>query len=99
MLPLPRALDPTLIRLGGWDGLRGHLAAQHAGFIAADNYGVAAILAHDLPGPVVGAEPRWALFALPQAPVGGQTGLLIRSQRRDGPPDPAPWPTITPPAP
>ena len=96
MLPLPRRLDPTLIRLGGWDGLARAVADQHAGFVAADNYGLASVLAHDLPGPVVGAEPRWSLFALPAAPIAGQTGLLIRSRRRTGMPDPAPWLTLSP---
>ncbi len=96
LLPLPRALDPTLIRLGGWDGLAAQIGARHAAFIAADNYGVAAILAHDLPGPVVGAGPRWALFDLPGAAIQGQAGLLIRSTRRAGPPDPAPWLSMAP---
>ncbi len=96
LLPLPRRLDPTLIRLGGWDALARQVGSQPAGFIAADNYGLAAILAHDLPGPVVGAEPRWALFALPTAAVAGRTGLLVRSHRRAGPPDPAPWLSLTP---
>jgi 4-amino-4-deoxy-L-arabinose transferase-like glycosyltransferase len=96
ILPLPRRLDPTLIRLGGWDGLARQVAAARPAFVAADNYGTAAILAHDLPGPVIGAGPRWSLFALPTAPIAGQTGLLIRSARRAGPPDPAPWAAIQP---
>ncbi len=54
------------------------------------------MLAHELPGPVVGAEPRWSLFALPAAPIAGQTGVLVRSRRRAGPPDPAPWSAVTP---
>ncbi len=95
-LPLPRSLDPTLIRLGGWDGLAHQVAAVNPAFIATDNYGLAAILAHDLPGPVIGTEPRWSLFSLPQAPVAGRSGVLIRSERRAGPPDPAPWAAITP---
>jgi hypothetical protein len=94
-LRLPRALDVTLIRLGGWDGLVQQVAAQNAGFVAADNYGLAAILAHGLHGPVVGAEPRWDLFALPRAAIAGQTGLLVRSARRAGAPDPMPWQSIT----
>ena len=96
VIPLPRRLDPTLIRLGGWDGLAQAVAAQHPGFIAADNYGVASLLAHDLPGPVVGAEPRWADFTLPMAGIAGQDGLLVRSRRRAGAPDPGPWRTLAP---
>jgi hypothetical protein len=95
-VPIPGRMDPTLIRLAGWDGLARAVAAEPAAFISADNYGVAAMLAHDLPGLVVGAEPRWRLFALPLAPVAGKTGLLVRSARRYGPPDPAPWQTVTP---
>jgi hypothetical protein len=40
----------------------------------------------------VGAEKRWALFRLPPAVLAGQTGLLVRSDRRAGGPDPAVWP-------
>ena len=95
-LRLPRKLDVTLIRLGGWDGLVQQVAAHHADFVAADDYGLASVLAHGLTGPVVGIDARWHLFALPQAPVAGQTGLLVRSDRRAGPPDPGPWQSVTP---
>jgi hypothetical protein len=64
--------------------------------VAADNYGLASVLAHGLAGPVVGAEPRWDLFDLPRAPTAGQTGLLVRSARRAGPPEPGPWRSIAP---
>ena len=97
LLPLPRALDPTLIRLGGWGGLARDVAGQHAAFVAADNYGLAAILAQHGLSPVIGDEARWVYFdRLPDAAIAGQTGLLIRSRRRAGPPNPAPWRTITP---
>jgi 4-amino-4-deoxy-L-arabinose transferase-like glycosyltransferase len=95
-IPLPRRLDPTLSRLGGWDGLAKDIGGLHAGFVAADNYGVAAMLAHDLPAPVVGTEPRWALFRLPEAAIAGRSGLLIRSHRRAGSPDAAPWLSLEP---
>ncbi len=95
-IPLPRRLDPTLSRLGGWDGLAAEIARQQPSFVAADNYGIAAMLAHDLPGPLIGTEPRWTLFGLPSAAIAGQSGLLIRSQRRAGPPDAAPWLTLEP---
>ena len=96
IFPLPRSVDPTLIRLGGWDTLGRQLADLNPGFVAADNYGVASVLAHELPGPVVGAEPRWTLFNLPAAPIAGQPGILIRSARRSGPPDASPWLSMTP---
>ncbi len=92
---LPRRLDVTLIRLGGWDSLVQQIAARPAEFVAADNYGLASILAHGLPGPVVGVEARWDLFALPRALIAGQTGLLVRSARRAGLPEPGPWQSIT----
>ncbi len=99
-LPLPRKMDPTLIRLGGWDRMTAAVAQRAAqdgaAFVTADDYGIAAMLAHALPGPVAGDEPRWALFALPQADLAGRTGLLVRSQRRHGPPDPAPFLSVQP---
>jgi 4-amino-4-deoxy-L-arabinose transferase-like glycosyltransferase len=100
ILPLPRKLDFTLIRLGGWDDLVAQAAAREAAeksaFVAADSYGLASILARGLPGLVVGGEPRWDLFGLPSAMIAGRTGLLVRSQRRAGPPDPGPWQSIEP---
>ncbi len=69
---------------------------RHAAFVAADNYGLAAMLAQQDAGTIVGAEPRWAYLDLPFAAIAGQAGLLIRSRRRTGPPDPAPWASIEP---
>jgi 4-amino-4-deoxy-L-arabinose transferase-like glycosyltransferase len=93
---LPRWLDFSLIRLGGWDALAreaGVMAEQrHAGFIASDEYGLAAELAFRLHGPVIGAEWRWALFNLSPAGDVGNVGLLIRSTRRAGSPDASIWP-------
>ena len=91
-------MDPTLIRLAGWDDLARQVAGRQparwpqVAFVAADNYGVAAILAHDLPGPVLGDEPRWALFALPhRARRRANRACWCAAHRRAGPPDPAPW--------
>ncbi|MGI4952011.1 MAG: glycosyltransferase family 39 protein [Janthinobacterium lividum] len=93
-LPLPRALDPTL-RLAGWDALGTALAQtarqQDAAFVAAEDYGAAALLAWSGPElPVVAAEARWRLFDLPSLAT-GQPGLLLLSTRRREPPDPAFW--------
>ena len=102
ILPLPYQLDPTLLRLGGWPELAqavGAVAARDgAAFVAADNYGTAAELARLLPPglPVVGVEPRWGLFRLPdgRGTIAGRHGLLVV---RDGnPPDPADWAALTP---
>jgi 4-amino-4-deoxy-L-arabinose transferase-like glycosyltransferase len=91
-LPLPRRQDPTLARLGGWDGLAADLARAAAregvAFIAAEEYGLASGMAFRLPPElrVVAMDPRWRFFTLPKGPDGAE-GLLIRSERRgDGPP-------------
>jgi hypothetical protein len=98
-LPLPRRSDPTLARLGGWAAFAQAIEAARqqrgAGFVAAEEYGLAAELALHLPPgtPVVALGDRWDLFDLP-APTPGQSGLLVRSERRgDGPPL---WPGATP---
>ncbi len=100
-VPLPRRQDPTLARLGGWDALAAEVEAARqaagAGFVATEEYGLAAQLALRLPRdvPVVAADERWALFRLP-APEPGMSGLLVQSARRGGPPD---WPGAEPAAP
>jgi hypothetical protein len=98
-LPLARRQDPTLARLGGWDGLAADLARaaarEGAAFIAAEEYGLASGMAFRLPPelPVVAMDPRWRFFTLPKPPE-NTAGLLIRSERRgDGPPQ---WPGATP---
>ena len=100
---LPMRLDPTLLRLGGWQALADAIdeaaTAQGASFIAVDNYGEAALLARLLPRtrPVLGAEGRWSLFGLPDAApvIDGRRGLLVRSARRDDAPEPSRWAEIT----
>ena len=91
-LPLPRRTDPTLARLGGWDEflteLDAAMAREGAAFVAAEEYGLAAVLAFGLPRGrvVIAMDPRWRYFSLP-APAAGVTGLLLRSERRgEGPP-------------
>jgi len=102
-LPLPMRWDPTLLRLGGWDALAAAVDAarqqQGAAFVAAENYGDAAILARALPAevPVVGVDARWSQFDLPDARplIAGRTGLLLRSARREDAPDASDWSQIT----
>ena len=98
--PLPRALDFTLIRLGGWQNLAGEVFAARlaagASYVAADKYGLAAELAWRLDDGVVGVEPRWSLFRLPPASLAGKVGLLVRSARESGGPDPHLWADIKP---
>ena len=87
---LPRALDPTL-RLAGWPAIARAADAFRPGFIAAEDYAVAAMLAwHSTGVPVLGAEPRWRLFDLP-AYESTAPGLLLLSTRHREPPDPAYW--------
>ena len=101
---LPMRLDPTLLRLGGWQTLADEVAAaarrEGAGFVASDNYGHAALLARLLPADiaVVGLEDRWALFQLRDARAGldGRPGLLLRSARRDDRPDLRDWAMLEP---
>jgi hypothetical protein len=103
-LALPMRLDPTLLRVGGWQELADRIDAvrrqEGVDFVASDNYGHAALLARLLPSdvPVLGVEPRWALFDLPEGhPImNGRPGLLLRSARRADPPDPRDWAAITP---
>ncbi len=88
--PLSPHRDPTTLRLAGWPELAREVEAlrreQGAKFIAADEYGVAGELAWAAaPGTrVVGVEDRWRRFALPQAELMGEPGLLVRSARRAG---------------
>ena len=97
---LPVRFDPIALKLSGWDTLAAQIAdvgqREGAAFVAADDYGAAAELALDLPGkiPVVGIEPRWALFDLPSPVLAGSTGILVRSARRDGVGDRARWSAV-----
>lgn len=97
LLPLPVRLDPIALRLDGWDGLAARVESMRAqagaSYIAANQYGVAAELAHVLRSPVVGIEQRWALFDLPHARLAGQIGILV--DVGDAAPDPTPWSTLT----
>lgn len=92
---LPRRLDPTLIRLAGWDGLAQAADRlrrdQGLAFLASEDYSQAGLLAWwSPPGTeVVGAEARWTLFRLPR-PATGAGLLLISDRRREGP-DPSLW--------
>ncbi len=101
---LPMRADPTLLRLGGWESLAAQIdfaaKAQHAEYVAFDNYGQAALMARLLPQGcvVLGVDDRWALFKLVDGSAAseGKAGLLVRSARRDDHPDPSRWAEITP---
>jgi len=97
LLPLPVRLDPVALRLAGWEALatqvEGIRVRAGANFIACDQYGVASELALALPFPIIGIEPRWALFDLPHANLAGQTGILVHSG--NGAPDGTPWSTLS----
>lgn len=103
--PLSSRHDPSLRQLGGWGSLAESVAEigrrDHAAFVAAANYGLAAELALHNPGPqpVVGVGPRWQSFrfAPAGAAIAGRTGLLLRRSNA-GPPDPAQWRLLGPPA-
>lgn len=101
-LPLPRRYDPTLMRLGGWENLAHRIEAARlqdgARYVAVESYGEAALLARLLPPevPVIGIDPRWALFSLPDGHTvtDDAVGLLVQSARRATPPDPPEWASI-----
>ena len=86
-LPLPRGFDPTLARLAGWAELarEADAARREAGadFVAAEDYGLAAMLALHLPAgvQVIAVGERWTFFDRP-IPAAGRTGLVLRSLRR-----------------
>jgi hypothetical protein len=88
VFPLPVRSDPIALRMAGWDGLAAQVEAARrqagADFVVAEEYGVAAELARALPAGVVmiGLDPRWGLFDLPRASVGGKIGLLVRGAQR-----------------
>ncbi len=100
---VPRRLDPTLIRLGGWPALAAQVAAaadaEHAAFVAVDDYGLAATMARLLPArlAVLGVDPRWAYFRRPSgdAAMVGRHGILLRSARRSDAPAASDWTRVT----
>jgi 4-amino-4-deoxy-L-arabinose transferase-like glycosyltransferase len=100
--PLPGRLDPLARQLAAWPALADAVAKvarqDGARFVAADQYGVAGELALDMPPgvAVLGVEPRWSLFALPVAAIGGQTGILVRSERRHDAPPADEWSAAVP---
>jgi hypothetical protein len=85
------------LQLAGWRGLAAQVEAarrrEGASFVATDQYGVGSELAYWLPGDdfVVGIEPRWRMFDLPAADVGGRVGILVRSARRKAVSGTGPW--------
>ena len=103
-LALPMRLDPTLLRLGGWQELADAAAAtarrEGAANIVSDNYGHAALLARLLPPDIgmIGLEGRWSLFRLPDArpAIAGRPVLLLRSARRTDPPIAVDWTSLHP---
>jgi 4-amino-4-deoxy-L-arabinose transferase-like glycosyltransferase len=97
MIPLPPRLDPTAIRLAGWEGLATQVEATRqvmgATFVTADEYALASELAWWLPEDVdvVGVEARWQLLDLPRTAIDGKPGLLVQDARRVEVPNPGLW--------
>lgn len=94
-LSLPSKLDPIALQMEGWRGLAATVEDLRLGagasYVAADQAGLAAELARDLPAsvPVIAIGPRWWSFNLPPAAVDGMTGMLVESDRHDR----SIWPT------
>jgi 4-amino-4-deoxy-L-arabinose transferase-like glycosyltransferase len=80
---LPRKLDPTLIRMGGFEALAAEIAREKPAFVAGDDWALVSALAFRLPSdiPVFAIGERWALFNLQPASALGE-GRFIRSARR-----------------
>ena len=85
---LPANIDPIARQLAGWDAFAVEVEAARrqtgAGFVAADQYGVAAELARTLPNgvSVIGVDARWGQTDFPRAVVAGQVGILVSSAAR-----------------
>jgi 4-amino-4-deoxy-L-arabinose transferase-like glycosyltransferase len=98
---LPAGMDPVARQLAGWDAFAAQVEADRqqagAGFVAADQYGVASILARTMPRGVnvIGVQSRWTQTGIPRADLAGQSGILVSSGRRDSGPDIAPWSNLT----
>jgi 4-amino-4-deoxy-L-arabinose transferase-like glycosyltransferase len=98
---LPANMDPIARQLAGWDALAVQVEAVRqqtgAGFVAADQYGVASVLTRTMPRgvSVIGVQSRWAQTGMPRADLAGESGILVSSARRDSEPDPTPWSSLT----
>jgi 4-amino-4-deoxy-L-arabinose transferase-like glycosyltransferase len=103
LLPLPANIDPIARQLDGWDGLAAQVAAAARnepgiGFVAADQYGVAAQLARTLPAGIlmIGVDGRWEQTRLPRTSVAGKVGILVSTARvAGGGAATASWSTLT----
>ncbi|HUC70030.1 MAG TPA: glycosyltransferase family 39 protein [Stellaceae bacterium] len=90
-MALPSKLDPIALQMEGWRGLAATVEEARrstgASFVAADQCGLAAELARELPPgvPVIAIGPRWWSFDLPPAAVDGMTGMLVESDRHATP--------------
>jgi 4-amino-4-deoxy-L-arabinose transferase-like glycosyltransferase len=99
-IPFAGRGDPTA-RLLGWGEFSQQInqlaLSEGAGFVAADNYGTAALLARsDIVVPIIGAEPRWRLFNLPNSDhlMAERPGLLVSPANRN--PSAEGWSALTP---
>ncbi len=85
-LALPPKFDPIALQMSGWPALAAAVEQARlttgASFVAADNYGLAAELARELPAsvPVIAIGPRWSSFNLPAPAVDGMSRALGASR-------------------
>jgi 4-amino-4-deoxy-L-arabinose transferase-like glycosyltransferase len=90
------ARDPVARQLFGWSDLAGQVErvsrTTGAGYVAAEPYGAAAMLAWTLPAgvAVVSPDPRWIPTDLPRL-TGSRQGVLVRPDRYGESPNPAEW--------
>jgi 4-amino-4-deoxy-L-arabinose transferase-like glycosyltransferase len=99
LLKLPAHYDPTTRVLGGWPAFAANAAADAVSLLASDEFGIAAELARlstcRPPITVLAVGDRWRYFNLPHPDLTGQTVVIVRSARRDGPPDGKFWQDLT----
>lgn len=90
-LTVPPKRNPIALQTAGWQRFAAVVEEARrrtgAGFVAADNYGVAAELARALPRsvPVIAVGPRWSSFDLPPLAIDGRPGILVEPRYNSTP--------------
>ena len=92
VFPIPPKADMTLRRMAGWSAFAADIVTQAravgASAVTSEDYGVASILAFELPSDVslIAIGPRWQYFDVPvidSASLAGKAALLIIDRRSD----------------
>jgi len=87
--PVPAGEDPTALQFAGWQSFARQVAAGNPAYLTSDDYATASALAfYGPPGLKVAGfayswNPRWRYFALAQAGLKGQVGVLVTRRMDD----------------